>query len=101
MSFTGSPGTGKTTVALRTAETLSRMGYLAKGYLVNVTRDDLVGQYIGHTAPKSKEVRKRATGGVGFIDEAYDLCARRTSGTTGRRPSRSFSRSWRPTATPW
>jgi probable Rubsico expression protein CbbX len=73
MCFTGRPGTGKTTVALRVAKLLNLLGYVRRGQVVAATRDDLVGQYVGHTAPKTKEVLQKATGGVLFIDEAYYL----------------------------
>ena len=73
MSFTGNPGTGKTTVAMKMAQVLHRLGYIEEPRVVACTRDDLVGQYVGHTAPKTKEVLRRAYGGVLFIDEAYYL----------------------------
>lgn len=73
MSFTGASGTGKTSVAVRMAEILYRLGYISKGQVITVSRDDLVGQFIGHTAPKTRNVLKRAMGGVLFIDNANSI----------------------------
>ena len=73
MAFTGRTGTGKTSVATKIALVLRSLGYLTKGHLTNVTREDLVGQYVGHTAPKTREQLQKAKGGILFIDEAYQL----------------------------
>jgi probable Rubsico expression protein CbbX len=73
MCFTGPPGTGKTTVGLRMADLLHRLGYLESGHMVAAMRDDLVGQFVGQTAPRTKRVLDNAMGGVLFIDEAYYL----------------------------
>ena len=88
MSFTGNPGTGKTTVALRIASILHKLGFVRRGQVVSVTRDELVGQYIGHTAPKTKEVLKKAMGGVLFIDGPTTCIGPITNATTARKRSR-------------
>ncbi len=93
MCFTGDPGTGKTTVALQMADLLFRLGYLEKGHLVHAMRDDLVGEFIGHTAPKTKRTLERAMGGVLFIDEAYYLYRAGDSKDYGRITGRSASTS--------
>jgi ATP-dependent 26S proteasome regulatory subunit len=101
MCFTGNPGTGKTTVAQRMADILHRLGYIRRSHVVTVSRDDLVGQYIGHTAPKTKEVLKKAKG-VCYLSTRHTISTGpRTSETTDRKRSKFCSRLWSRIATTW